>query len=59
MKCPEGQIIDKNEHECLTPSEYITNPNTAPNLIFDGMSENEVKANYDNEKKTNENVADC
>ena len=59
QKCPEGQIIDLKNHVCVTPSEYVTNPHTAPNLLFDGISEQEIIANYDNEKESNENVADC
>lgn len=58
--CPTGTSYDANKHKCVNNNAtYITNPQTAPNLILSGTSQGEWNYLYNQEKAANPNLQDC
>lgn len=58
--CSSDTIFNYNMHSCVKPnSNYQTNPQTAPNLIYGGKPKNEWITKYDNNIQTYPQIADC
>lgn len=60
VTCPSDQTFDTNAQKCIynTPG-LITNPNTAPNLIYHDTPAGEYKYDYNQAKSASNPPADC
>ena len=36
--CPDDKVIDMHNHVCIEPTLFVTNPEKAPLLIYDGIA---------------------
>ena len=59
-KCTSGTQFNKNMHVCVNPQKlYQTNPLTAPNLIYGGVSRAEWAYSYRKVQEVEPSVIDC
>ena len=59
-KCYNGQFFNKNLHSCTySQSNFQTNPEKAPSLIFEGRSKNEWMYIYYQNIQQNDGMTDC